>query len=311
MLLFVLFTGFNCLDVFPASKAKVEEKIQQLNFNEQDVDEYTKLHRAILAGSYEEVKALIFSGVKIHTKNSLALAIKSKNIEIEALLQIHIDLLHKAWAGDFKDVMVALSSGVFVDVKDEVGQTLLWHATSQKKEDIVQLLLAKKANPDVQSDDGTAPLHMAAYFRDIAIVTLLLNAKANPNIQDVRRQTPLHQAAYSSYFDSYKTCSIFFEKGTHPEHVNCQNVVKLLLKKGANPDIQDESENTPLHTAVIYATHEEKMSVVQQLVDAGADKALRNNLGHTALGHAQSYYFAVRRWRTDEGLSQLIALLQD
>jgi ankyrin repeat protein len=55
-------------------------------------------------------------------------------------------------------------------------------------------LLLHKCDPNICSEDGQSPLHVAATKRCRKILLSLLQANANPNLQDKEGRTPLHIA---------------------------------------------------------------------------------------------------------------------
>ena len=60
--------------------------------------------------------------------------------------------------------------------------------------------------------------------------------------------------------------------------------MKVLLQAGATVDAVNDDGFTALH----LAAHQGKIQVVEALLNAGADKALKNQWGDTALDDAQS-----------------------
>ena len=75
-------------------------------------------------------------------------------------------------------------------------ETPLHLAARRRCGDIVQFLLANKANVEARSSEGRTPLHLAAMFSDAngRIIELLLANKADINSEDVVRKTPLYYA---------------------------------------------------------------------------------------------------------------------
>ena len=58
-------------------------------------------------------------------------------------------------------------------------------------------------------------------------------------------------------------------------------IVKLLLERGANPDIKDTLGNTALMYSV-YFVEDSDLSIVELLLESGADPNIRDNDGETA-----------------------------
>lgn len=66
------------------------------------------------------------------------------------------------------------------------------------------------------------------------------------------------------------------------------NAMKYLLKKGANPNIQDNDGMTPLH----YAVLDSKTEMVQILMQKNANPNIQNNEGATPFHYACKLYTA-------------------
>lgn len=112
---------------------------------------------------------------------------------------------------------------------------------------------------------GRTPLLEAASRVKKDAVNVLLGADADPNLYDTARMTPLLAVlrAYPTYRKAKDTFLI----------------VGALLKAGANIDSQDIRGLTALMYAATYGL----VSVVEQLVEAGADGTLENTVGDTAM----------------------------
>jgi ankyrin repeat protein len=160
-------------------------------------------------------------------------------------------------------------------------------------EDLVKELLAKGANPNTGFDNKTV-LHYAIHKKNPAIVELLLNAGANPKttlygntplkMAVIRNSSPIVSLLLNtaetinpdtfSNLTIYQDRDMFFSRKINPE------IVLMLLEKMGGPNVQDEDGLTPLHWAVLGNDGE----LAKTLLDAGADKNIRTNSGHTALG---------------------------
>ena len=64
--------------------------------------------------------------------------------------------------------------------------------TDKHTSDLVEKLLEQGADPDIQGEDGGAPLLMAAAKGKVHVVRTLVRAKAKPWLKDKRGFTALH-----------------------------------------------------------------------------------------------------------------------
>ena len=98
-------------------------------------------------------------------------------------------------------------------------------------ESIINALLEKGADPNIQNNKGNTPLHYLAFKGNDTLVNTLaqifLEKGADPNIKNNEGNTPLHVAIF---------------KGK-------SNIVNSLLEKGAEPNIKNNEEKTPLDIA--------------------------------------------------------------
>ena len=68
-------------------------------------------------------------------------------------------------------------------------------ALHDRHTDVVELLLANKADVNVKDNGGYTPLHWAALGEQKDMAELLLASKADVNAWDSNGETPLHWAA--------------------------------------------------------------------------------------------------------------------
>ena len=74
------------------------------------------------------------------------------------------------------------------------GRTLLTEAVRHSCHDAAELLLEHGANPNVASDSGLAPLHVAAMSGKLSLMHSLLQWGADPSLPDAGGMSPLQKA---------------------------------------------------------------------------------------------------------------------
>ncbi|MBN1974174.1 MAG: ankyrin repeat domain-containing protein [Sedimentisphaerales bacterium] len=259
--------------------------------------------------------------------------------------------LHKAaLAGDLAEVKRLIAEGADVN-KLESNSTALHIAVSNNRKDIAELLLEKSANIDIQDETGRTALYIAVQNNNIDLVKILLSAKADINIGNNRGQTPIDIAVRQNrkeildLFSRSVTISTLhaavklknmekvkefldkgadvneYENGDTPLLIAVNNdsndIAKLLLEHGADPNIGDEGSYTPLYYAIwnsnkdmvnlliskgakvnfsasegdsiLYeAVWMEDFDIVKALVDNGAKYDVKDEDGSTALYEAAS-----------------------
>ncbi|CAM4758600.1 unnamed protein product [Rotaria magnacalcarata] len=134
------------------------------------------------------------------------------------------------------------------------GQTPLFCAAKEGRTDIVKYLLDRGANPRVQNHYGVSALWIPAQKGMLDVVELLLNAGAETHVApfgnladelNITGWTPLYAAMKSRKFD----------------------VVKLLLKRGADPNAVTKLGSTPF----LLASEICDLDIIEACVEAGAD----------------------------------------
>ncbi|XP_066249378.1 ankyrin repeat and LEM domain-containing protein 1-like [Euwallacea similis] len=67
--------------------------------------------------------------------------------------------------------------------------------------DVINVILQNGGNPNVRSDDGLTPIHIAAAWGRSEFLELLLKNGGDPEVGDVTRKTPFHYAAEEGFTD--------------------------------------------------------------------------------------------------------------
>ena len=110
---------------------------------------------------------------------------------------------------------------------------------------IVRMLLAAEANPNVTTINGMTPLTMAVMRSDIQFVEALLANRANPDVTfeapDGSRATPLHIAVY---LGDVAVVEALLNAGADPTiEANGVTPFKLAAQQFANPNSSKEMSN--------------------------------------------------------------------
>jgi ankyrin repeat protein len=167
------------------------------------------------------------------------------------------------------DPNAALTTGFGND--SQKNYTPLIISATQGRLDVVEmidLLLANKADPNLKTDAGTAPLHRAMsnindYQRRLAVVRSLIRAGADVNAPDANGESPLIRAVL----------------------LGDNELVGLLLENKASPNAKSSEGFTPLHVAIGFQKPKE---MVELLLANKADPNATDRFGRTPLDYVKS-----------------------
>ena len=218
-------------------------------------------------------------------------------------------------------IPLLVEHGAPLDSRNPRGETILWCAATAENDELVDFMLGKGANPNLQCSSGETPL-MAA--RSERVLHALMKAGADPTIKDDRESTVMHHwlenkmlfleneallddlLARGCLIDKWnksgytplnyaikngfeKIVSLLLEKGANPTNMSLEFAVErgsekilyLLLEKGVDINSRDVNDYTPLMLAVL----KDSEGKVKLLLEKGADPNLQNKrrFGKTAL----------------------------
>lgn len=230
-------------------------------------------------------------------------------------------LHHASISGDVGTTSKLLDLGAIANAQDEDGETPLHLAETHA----MTILLVEKgrANPNIPNIDGICAIHLSVQRRDLESVRTLLSSNANVNNADnVRWFTPLHLIALPSRnendgqsqtaaririaqllcgsLNSVKPDMNYQDReGNTPLHYAVQipaaescDIVGTFLEKGADPNISNERNQTPLHL-LCHNNKLRELPVYQEtlhtLLFHGADPNVQSLTGCTAL-HLSLYH---------------------
>jgi len=268
--------------------------------NAKDQRGITPLMYAAAVGSLEAMQRLLDKGADANARNaagSTALMWTATDIaKTRLLLQHHADATLVSNRG---------RSALFVA------------AMSDHSADIVRLLLANRADTHVLDETKMTALHAATVGSDAETIRLFLDAGLTVNAADAGGFTPLMNAAQRG---NVEAVNLLLARGADPNivsalgdpssHVTTQvkngtlalghftalllaatsgsaDMVRMLLRAGADANAQDLRGMTPLMTAV--ATDYPDADLVRAMLAAGADVQLKSRDNQTALDWAQKF----------------------
>jgi ankyrin repeat protein len=107
------------------------------------------------------------------------------NIDMNGITLLHtsLALYIPGFNKKIEPVEWLLQAGAEPNAKDGCGQTPLHYVVASKREqELVNLLLQYKADPDIIDFLGRTALYLACEAKDVALVKLFLNARADPRI---------------------------------------------------------------------------------------------------------------------------------
>jgi ankyrin repeat protein len=185
---------------------------------------------------------------KDNTAIARALINKKVNLEIGML---GTPLHESVKKGNKEIVELLIQAGANLNSQDLGGKTALYLAVEQNHVKITSLLIQAGANVNTQVY-GASPLYVAVSKNNIEIVGLLVKAGAELDLQeDIYKDTALHMAVLKGHIE----------------------IVEELLKTKANPNIRDESGETPLadakwhHRHAMYNDDKARSQVYEKIIE--------------------------------------------
>lgn len=201
-------------------------------------------------------------------------------------------------------VQFLLAAGANPNRGSKFGWTPLHLAAGNHHNKLITRLLNAGANPNIQNCIGSTPLHSIFdlnafgknknHYNEEGMM-FLFKAGANPNIKDEMGKTVLHCAI--KFEASRSAISFLLEYGVdlnkqddldsstalhYAVEKNNIELVKLLLENGADPNLKNEDDCTP----VIIAAQEGYDKIVSLLIRFNADLNIVDATGSTALHYA-------------------------
>lgn len=245
-----------------------------------------------MKGNFEAIKLLVENGVDINQKSNIFDRPALLWAGVKPHYEIIKYLMEKQGAtynldyrfchndenvqDDTECIIEKQADPCNINCRDNEGYALL-HLVSESEDDdeavkIITYLANKGANLNIKLGNlcckiakgcfeydpkmnqymygNATPLHFAAKHGNVKVVQYLLEQqiqKIDVNAQDKYGNTPLHEAAMKGYMGA---CNCHpYEEHKCPQNIE---IVSLLLKNKANPNIANKNNQTPYDQAVAY-----------------------------------------------------------
>ena len=190
----------------------------------------------------------VYGAIDMGKKTLLHYAWEFNSIDV---WEVIIDILYKS---QLRKPIVPLKE--FVNNSTTNGLTAIHFAAYRGNNRLIKFLINLGANVHWTDNDGHNWVHISAQADKInTIYFLLKNYRFDINKGDNKLSTALHWAAF----------------------LNKENALTYLLAWGANPNLQDIDNNTPLHLSVILSWKTGNTRNVKLLLLKGASRNISNN----------------------------------
>ncbi len=218
-------------------------------------------------------------GVKLLLENGVNINDVDKNLESA----LHIAV--QKYNSDCTLIKILLKNGINVNLQNKDGMTSLvqYLYTDSKSFEfdpqIVKLLLEYGTDPNIYGKYRNFIANPLFIFHgekidDLEMINLLLDKGADINSQGENKSLLLMVVNY------YVQCHIY-----NWDKENVYQIIKLLLKRGANPNIIDNSGNFPLLILAKKVYRFDFKNLIIKLVKYGADINLLDNKNETILSY--------------------------
>ena len=248
----------------PATKAAAEDQIVSQKRLEEwlasGADINAELNNAVMAFDPERTKFLLSKGADVNKINDqgyapLHTAARSRNSDLVALLLEH---------------------GADPNLPDSDGMSPLVHAVMRNHVPSIEALAAKGADLERENRQGYTPLEIAIGEDQLFAAKALIKAGAKVGTANGKQKiTPLMLVASQL---SAQARTTHLAGGPTPV-----DIAEQLIEHGAEVDAKSAAGVTPL---MVAAGHN-NAPMIGLLLGKGANSALKNNLGKTALDVAR------------------------
>jgi ankyrin repeat protein len=208
-------------------------------------------------------------------------------------------------SGQIKLVQFLLEAGADPNFKKSINLPLT-EAVIKKSKSLVAILLAAGAKTETKGEDGSTALIIAATVGHVGIVNQLIEAGANPKANDECGRTAIVYAAEKNHRKivellaplstkaSREQAKLILDLGQQTDisederyYINAAHVgILVAVRRYLDADIPVDTLGRNGETALMMAANGGRLSVVQYLVEHGANVNHKNASGEYPLTYA-------------------------
>jgi len=229
-----------------------------------------------------------FSSIRKNETKAILKTIEQENFDIDSYNRRGYTALHIAAQNDsLEAAMILLENGAdpLLHKKDDPSRTPLEIAANYNKPKIVEFLARNGGYSSGHTTDGWSLLHRSCEKDRSTIVEALINAGADCNEKTGNGSTPLliaiaqHKtntakvllkfpAVFKTLNDNYVATDKDKRKALHWALENDDlELIKIMISKGANINIEDATGKTPL----FYAIDSGNIEIIKLIIEYGGD----------------------------------------
>ncbi|KAH3735339.1 E3 ubiquitin-protein ligase MIB2-like [Dreissena polymorpha] len=195
---------------------------------------------------------------------------------------LNLGLIQAAKLGTTECCQCLIGAGAEINFVSNANYTPLTTAIKHNKPEVVRLLLSSGCSAENKGGLNSYPLHIAVQQGFEKCVNLLLEYDASVNVKDAEGNTPIVLSAIYGHYGAMRSllqagCNINAanKHGLTALHYACHKArgFQVLLDAGADPDVRDNDNITP----ILMAASEGFDVVVKALVEAKCDVNIPNN----------------------------------